>query len=48
MPQPDETHRGVEIDVDIFGGCWTEWQSKETVVGSRYLKNSYNACKVSL
>ena len=33
MTQPDETHRGNEIVVDIFGGCWRGWQSKETVVG---------------
>ena len=48
MPQPDETHRGVEIVVDIFGGCWGGGGVAVKRVCNRYLKNSYNACKVSL
>ena len=39
MPSPDETHRGVEIVVDILvvvgGGGGGGGQSKEAVVGIR-------------
>ena len=33
MPPPDETHRGVEIVVDILVVVRGGWQSKEAVVG---------------
>ena len=44
MPPPDETHRGVEIVVDILvvvGGVAVERGC------GRHLKNSYNAYKIS-
>ena len=44
MPPPNETHRGVEIVIDILvavGGVAVE------IGCGRHLKNSYNAIKIS-
>ena len=44
MPPPNETHRGVEIVVDIL----VVWEGVAVERGcGRHLKNRYNVCKIS-